>query len=465
MKEIMIVTEPFKLLAITTISAKQQVNNHGTIEVTGIIHSGNKEEYLQQAAKESWIKVSTIDENGEIIPFFQGVLDKLVIRTSGEGCVLSFSASTGTRLMDIDYHTRSFQNKGITYRDVIDTCNENYPQSATIMTAGKGNNLPHFYMQYRESDWDFIKRLASSLHTIVVPSCKTQGVKYFFGVPEKRQDAVFETDEYQIEQNWSEYMQKKENKAASNAAEEVCYVTQSREIYDLGDGVLFQGKRLCIWKIETKLKGSELVHTYYLKSKNGLRTIKTYNEKLIGLTLLGRTDRVEGETIQMSIKADENVKNTGYRWFQYSTVYSSEDGTGWYCMPEIGDTVRLYFPTEDETEAYSSSAVHEKQGGGIRTDPDQKIWRNKEGKEIRLAPDRVLITNNDGLSVELNDKKGVSINSDKSIYVNASDRVNISSMNGSLEMSASNRISLKQGDTKLELADGINLEGARVKLE
>ena len=58
----------------------------------------------------------------------------------------------------------------------------------------------------------------------------------------------------------------------------------------------------------------------------------------------------------------------GARWFPYATVYSSGDGTGWYCMPEIGDKIRLYFPTEKEQDAYVISAYHEG-NGGLRKNP------------------------------------------------------------------------------------------------
>ena len=50
---------------------------------------------------------------------------------------------------------------------------------------------------------------------------------------------------------------------------------------------------------------------------------------------------------------------------------------------------KLYFPTENEENAYVCSAVHENEGNGIRTNPENKIWRNKYGKEIRLTPDGI----------------------------------------------------------------------------
>lgn len=191
---------------------------------------------------------------------------------------------------------------------------------------------------------------------------------------------------------------------------------------------------------------------------------QTHQKEIIGLSLIGKVKAVEGEQVQLSLEDDEN-QQSGNRWFAFSTVYSSPDGAGWYCMPEIGDTARLYFPTEEDGDAYVSSAFHENAGGGLRTEPSNKIWRNKEGKEIRLTPDKILITNNKGMSVELSDQQGIKIKSNASVTVEASDDISISSSGAGLELAASNKILLRQGSNTMELSDGIKISGSTVKMQ
>lgn len=53
---------------------------------------------------------------------------------------------------------------------------------------------------------------------------------------------------------------------------------------------------------------------------------------------------------------DQLDANSNY-WFPYSTIYASEDNTGWYCMPEIGDSIRIYFPSKKEEEGIAISSV------------------------------------------------------------------------------------------------------------
>ena len=68
---------------------------------------------------------------------------------------------------------------------------------------------------------------------------------------------------------------------------------------------------------------------------------------------------VKKDTVKVVLMEDETGGWAGQKWFAYSTIYSSPDGTGWYCMPEKGDSVRLYFPNENEAEAYVNSSVNE----------------------------------------------------------------------------------------------------------
>lgn len=69
------------------------------------------------------------------------------------------------------------------------------------------------------------------------------------------------------------------------------------------------------------------------------------------------------------------------------------------------------------------------------------------------------------MSVELSDKQGIKISSDGSVTIHAADRINISSANGALELSTSNRIVLKQGNTTMKMAEGISFNGAKINLQ
>lgn len=213
----------------------------------------------------------------------------------------------------------------------------------------------------------------------------------------------------------------------------ISYIWEDREIYELGGSGIIDGQKMIIWKVETHMRGNELYHTYHMRRKAGLSVPVAYNTRLSGASLFGRVLNVDRERVTIRLTEDENKSGSGTRWFPYASVYSSPDGTGWYCMPEIGDQIRLYFPAERETEAYAASAYHEGDGG-LRTNPACKFWRNKEGKEIQLSPDKILLTNNQGTYIELSDAEGIKMVSEGTVVIHANKLMSIASLSSFIEV-------------------------------
>ncbi len=440
---------PFEVLAILDYRSVQEPNEHGCVEITALISSGKREEYQTKARRTIWVEVMVEDDVGNEELFFCGVLASMSIKIEPHECIMELKLLTGTVFLEQEAHLRSFQGESLTFRDVINTCNDEYEDATAIMTVGKDKKLPDLILQYYVDDWKFLRRMCALNGSMLVPSHVGKGIKYFFGMPQLREKAVFDADSYTIING-----------------KIVSYAIDDREIYSIGTKVKFMEDTFFIWKIESKLKGGELYHTYYITKDIAVlaKAQDPYDTRMIGASLYGEVVDVDDEQVKISISADENAGNTGNRWFPFSTVYSSSDGAGWYCMPEIGDRIRLYFPSEKEGDSYVCSAVHEKKGEGIRTDPDNKIWRNKYGKEIRLTPDSILITNNKGNSIEMLDKSGILIKSNGSVRLQANGRVQISSENAGIEVVASERIRLQQGDAELLLKDGVQVTGAKINI-
>ena len=225
-----------------------------------------------------------------------------------------------------------------------------------------------------------------------------------------------------------------------------------------------QGKQLYVFEIHSTLTGGELVHHYSLKTQNGFKTVKQYNEKIIGASLAANIIGVSRDMVQVRVLEDENKQNSGAVWIPYSTVYSSPDGTGFYAMPEEGDEVRLYCPNEKEHVAYAISAVHLR-ASGARENPDYKSIKNKYGKEVLLTPGSILVTNNNGMSIELLDDEGIKIISDKAVSIKTTENMEISSETSSIELKAPESIALNQGGSKIRLENNVIVEGAQAKVQ
>lgn len=468
MRERRLEIHPFPLLDILILECHKQVNEHGTLYFEGHIAVENEETCLALALQDPLgAKVNIIDENEKEETFFCGVVSSLEVHSSGMLKILSGTIKTGSYLMDYLPHIRSFQSPEKTYEDIIAILQSSYQDTAVIFTEGHGKNISNFILQYMETDWEFAKRLASQIHTVLVPDDKIGGVRYSFGIPETNDIADIHTNFYTIKRNVGQFLTDQGRGLESkNEIDTITYIYESRELYRIGSQIKLNGKVLYVLAADTKLIEKELVHTYYLTTKSGFQVARNNNVCLTGVSLSAGVVSVEKDDVKISIFKDENAKKSGARWFPYSTVYSTPDGTGWYCMPEIGDTVRLYIPCEDENESYVISSTHlQSQDRSERVNPDCKSIMNKQKKEVLFTPGSLIFTNNKGMSIELSDQSGIKIKSDKSILISSQTSIDITSISDTLRITAPKSVTLRQGATQLQLKNNLTLTGGQVRME
>ncbi|MFR4350212.1 MAG: hypothetical protein ACLT3H_00920 [Roseburia sp.] len=453
---------------VISLTGTQRVNDHGSLKLSGYISGKQEDEILSQSLEDYCrMEVAVIGENGTEHKWFEGVLISSEIRVENEKRMLMLYLKTGTYLMDITPHIRSFQSPGITYRAIFDTFQEEYGRGAAIFHVEESQTAGHMILQYQETDWQFAKRMASRFHAVLIPDARFGFPVYSVGVSGRSPVDEIETKTYTLEKRIGDYMDLN-GKGVGTVSEADMYVYHyaSREVYYLGDTVLFNGKMVCVCEVKSEMVGGELCHFYLLAPQRAMQVPKSYNQNLVGLSLQGRVGEVRRDCVTVAIDGDENRGKSGTRLYPFSTMYSSEDGTGWYFMPEVSDTVRLCFPTEDEKDAFAVNAVHvQGKAAGKRSNPSFKSLMNRQGKEILFTPSCIRITNNAGMSIELNDSEGIQIVSDKSIRIASEALLDIKSSTDVVRLSAPHEIIFKQGNTEMDLKEKMTFKGAQVRLD
>lgn len=464
MREYMLKLAPFRTLDVLSCHIRKQLNDHAYFEFSGLICAEDEEKYLNAGMEEVQVKLLIVCEGEPEYLLCCGIAQDIQIQKVGDIRKLTVKAVSGSYLMDIVQNVRVFQNAGSTYDNVLKYNEQQYQNNSHSMVTGMGTTIGNLIVQYRETDWEFAKRLASHFNDVVVPAYRTNGINYFFGLPDGRQNIDLSRSTYTIRKDTASYLEKTKNQGTSMIeADALCLEIESRDVYEIGDSFSFDGQTFYIYDIESRLDGQELMHHYKLKSRMALQTVKQYNERMIGASLAAHIVGVSKDTVQVNIAAD-GIQNSK-KWFMYSTVYSSPDGTGWYCMPETGDSVRLYLPNEKEKDGYIISAVHLEAAGEARSTPDNKSLKSKYGKEVLFTPGMLRVTNNKGMTVEISDEKGIFICSDKDIIIEAKDSLQIASFEQSVKVMAPESIIMKQGSTTMTMKDDIHLTGAQIRLE
>jgi hypothetical protein len=368
---------------------------------------------------------------------------------------MTIEAKTGTYLLDRTSHTRTFQEDDFTYRSVIEECLA--PEAGLfIMREKESEQTRQFTVQYRESNWSFIKRLAHRLGVIIIPETRTEGKKFFLGVNRSEGGIEIPSDNYTVTRTIPE--------GDSLIAHELgVYKIKTRHVYELGQFVVLEGRKLVVNNIHSYLECGELLHQYSICALHSAYQIRQLSNHIRGISLKGAVINVKKDKVQVTLHEDENKDNCGTRWFDYATVYSTPDGTGWFAMPEIGDEIRLLFPDADDAWTYVSSNVHLETRGG-RINPDHKSWKNRQQKEILFTPEGILITNNNGLSIELSDDQGITINSDKDISIQSDGTLAMNSQNAGVSVYGDRNVAIQQGAASINIQDAIDISGGKINM-
>ena len=163
-------------------------NKHGKAVIGGTIRGDKKEEYLSSGGKVTQIIAKTCEGNSIVL--FCGIITSCNIKSNGDVQYMTLGLMTQSVLMDGKEHIRTFQNAGVSYRDIIDIIIESYNNSAFIMTSGDDKKTRGFMCQYKETDWEYIKRLAFSANTVIYPDYSVEGVKFFYRTSKQTGKAV-----------------------------------------------------------------------------------------------------------------------------------------------------------------------------------------------------------------------------------------------------------------------------------
>ncbi len=371
----------------------------------------------------------------------------------------------------------------MTYQEVLDCVVGQYQSGHALMNIGAGTAIGEPIVQYQETDWEFVKRLASHFHGVVVPDYASSGVKLYFGLVEWGGAAQMSPSAYRVQKRMDEFLYKRQNRVEGLMEDDsLLFIVEDQELYEAGELVEMNGRTLYVERSESRLDGHQLWNTYCLRTKGGLRTPRQYNEKVIGASLDGRVTRVRADVVQIFLKAD------------------AKGGSGWYCMPEPGDEIRLYFPTEQEKHAYVISSVHlpvtaqtsssgqqpaaagasaspqqtaanngkaaELNPGVCRCDPTHKTIYTSSKKMVDLSEHSILLDAGNGMRILLDDAAGISIESHLGVSIKSDSFIDISSLNETVEIAGASGVNIIQKESSIEISESnVVYHNANVKAQ
>lgn len=461
---------PYEQVRIQELHIRKQMNEHTRLSFTAMVPEEWKDSYVQMTAADSPVGVFQLKEDGSQVALFHGTVLNIEIKVVRDVYYLEVDAVSYSYQLDIRPRSRSFQDKNMTVETMLHIVGEDYPGFDLIDSATGGAALRRLTVQYAETDWAFLKRIASRYRTSLSPASSFETPKLYFGVEEMPSGLNLSNYHYTVSKRIETYRHFDGNDTTPmNEQDFVDYGLETEQVLDLGSQVAFQGKSLYVYKVHTRMKQGILTHEYTMTTHKGLRHRELFNEQLTGLSLLGSVIQVERDRVRVHLDIDQTQEAAVAYWFPYASPYTAEGHSGWYVMPELGDRVRITFPARLEDGAFASSSAREgrseagQQGQNRFSNPQVKIFRTPHGKEIRLTPDEIIISSKDGaIFIRLNEKEGIHITSDQEIRLSAGGSISLSA-GDKVKITAGQEIQLSSQGSTVSLGGQTTVIGSEVK--
>lgn len=351
---------------------KKDTGEHTLMTISGLLEAGNDGKTVT-IATEMDIRIF---RDGFDKVLFQGVISyvdiKIETANSSPSEYMVLKAMSYSCFFDQRRMNRTFQKKTETYDAVVNLIAENYPDYGIIIAPElSGKFLNTLTLQYQETDWGFFKRLASRHHLPIVSSHTTKGAKLFFGPAWSSNRYIIADDE----SDWVEEISEAAGKERP-AFEGFRWSTEKSEMaaMDIGDMIQYKGIDFYVKSVELYVRNFGIQHQYVFGTKDSFLISEISNTLVTGLSLPGSIKDVSGNQVQVNLDIDALAGDDC--WFSYATFYSM-----FYCMPEKGDRVYLYFPEAREDSAFVLTSVRVTAQGKSSSSQSKAIEGQQDGQK------------------------------------------------------------------------------------
>ena len=351
--------KPYEVKQILEVKIEQEINKHATLFCRGLLVEGTDFSYIQQDSVGRNISLMVENHGDQEAILFQGIVKEIEVKVIDGSYYLEVHGISYSSLLDIMRKERSFQDKAMSYTQLVREVTATYPGAAVNDVVSNGKPIEQFLVQYLETDWEFLKRLAADFNTGLVCDPRFDTPKYCFGIPQV-QSVTLDCFNYSVKKNIHRFKSLSENGIDHLTENDfICYDVETAAVLNIGDQVQFQGKQLQVASYMRINRQELFLNQYNLMPANGLSQPECIHHQIVGCSFGGHVIDIRNDQVKVHLDIDETQDIATARYLPYSTIYSSPDGSGWYCMPELNDRVRVYFPDGNDDHAYAISSVHE----------------------------------------------------------------------------------------------------------
>lgn len=462
----------YQIQMVSELEITRRLNQHGQVRVKGILQAEDSKCVWQAGSKDP-IAIYGENDSGETL-LFSGVVTELEVIYRNHIYYVEIKGLSWTSMLDYEEKSCSFQDKGMSYYDLIHQVLNDYPESKFIdRTNSSVQSIGQFILQYRETDWEFCKRLATHFNTQLVADVLGETPRFWFGLP-KNSVTLNSAGGVAVKKATGKYHKAVASGFFVQEEQFVKYQILSKERLELGDIVEFDGRTMIVEESRAFLAKGILNYAYVLGLEVSLTVPKKMNHRIQGISLLGKVLERENQQVKLKLNVDKGQDTTTACWFPYA----SQANNLFYCMPEIGTSISLYFLSSDENSGIAMNAVRRNGGNCAKTsDPKLKYMGIPEGKEFKLGVTDIDFTANEKLFMNMDAGKGILIQSHKDLtvftkqklFMEAKELIKVFAKTGNIIVGAKEESSLyllggPDGDTHIKAGNNLIYAGRKKEI-
>ncbi len=460
---------PYGPLQMEDIHIRQGYGDHARIRITGWVQEKQALEIESRASTDDHIGLYRMEPGKKQQPFFVGELHQVDIKFVHNLYHVVLEGISHTYDFDKRKKNRSFQQTDRTYADIIKEILAGYSEGDHLDYAFYTKQTGSFLMQYEETDWQFLKRLASHAGAELAADISAHKQRFLAGIPDRGNPVELTGGGFEVVRGMAPYWDHKLNREAQVHETDFTRLTFERpDKYELGQEVKYGKQTFVVIDCKGVMKQGLFKWIYTCALPKGLSPRKQYNRAIIGASISGRIIEVSRNQVKLHLEMDDQQQARQAQWFPYS----AEGNQVWYMMPERGTQVKLYFPSADEDEAMVVQSVREAGTGTSpaaekhsqkMADPRVKSFGNPQGKEFTLGDKELTIAAQAGmLYISMNSYNGVGFNSPGNVRLNAAGSLKLKA--SAVHIKGKEKLSIQAGTHKLELGEDVNVSSGEIEL-
>ena len=406
----------FDFLSVFQCDIHSKYGEHTKAEIIGTVKGDEAKKAFSNILKDN-LEIIGRDDDGAEQVLFIGAIEGVDLKQEGQYAVLTVRAVSCTWEIDIERKSRSFQNLSMTYRDVAEKVLREY--GADMSWNLPDQLLEHPLIQWRETDFCFLKRILSHLGGSIIIADTEENISLSAGLRNDSHSGVIDLKD------------KVYSVVFFRDKRLFGYKIENMKFAKVGDALSIQGKTYYAMEIEAKFINNVLDCTCIVLPKQCFERERMPADTLKGTVLTGKVLKAKQEKVKLHLDIDKEQDVDS----AYEFLWKPITGNLLYCMPEEGSRAALYFGEGEEKSAAVIYNIREIDG---------------ECEEITYCNNRNFTTRHE-----------------KRIYLNPSETgfVNLKEQNAEISLKDNSHLEVKSCHKISIMAEGqINLKGKKINI-